>query len=53
MVDTSVSTADLPPSGFGITLVPGATEGDAVQVAECLQDALTSGEITIIRPNSS
>lgn len=48
-IDTSVSTADLPTSRMGITLALDATEDDALRIAECLRDALSSGEI-IIRP---
>lgn len=50
MIDSAVMSADLPPSGLGITLKPDATEDDAQRVAECLRNALTSGEITISRP---
>ncbi|WP_417218609.1 hypothetical protein [Arthrobacter sp.] len=50
MIDSAVMSADLPPSGLGINLKPEATEDDAQRVAECLRNALTSGEITISRP---
>lgn len=51
-IDTTVMTADLPPSGFGITLVPDATEDEALRIAECLRGAVSSGEITISRPDA-
>lgn len=51
-VDTAVMTADLPASGYGITLRTDATEDDALRIAGCLRDALTSGAITISRPSS-
>lgn len=51
MIDTAVMTADMPSSGYGITLVAEATEEDAQRVADCLRDALTSGTITISSPS--
>lgn len=51
-IDTAVMTADLPTSGYGITLRADATEDDAQRIAECLRDSLTSGAITISRPSS-
>lgn len=51
-VDIAVMTADLPTSGYGITLFADATEDDAQRIAGCLRDALTSGTITITRPSS-
>ncbi|GAA4900423.1 hypothetical protein GCM10025789_18540 [Tessaracoccus lubricantis] len=52
MIEATVMSADLPPSGLGITLRPEATEDDAQRIAECLRNALTSGEITISRPTA-
>lgn len=49
-VDNAVLSADLPSSGLGITFKPGASEDDAVRVAECLQGALESGDISILSP---
>lgn len=49
-IQNAVSTTDLPSSGLGITLTPDGTEEDALRIAECLQKALSSGEITISRP---
>ncbi|SDD28987.1 hypothetical protein SAMN05216410_3122 [Sanguibacter gelidistatuariae] len=49
-VERAFSTADLPSSRLGISLVPGATEDDAHRVATCLQDVLDSGNVTIGRP---
>lgn len=50
MIESTVMSADLPSSGLGITLKPEAAEDDAQRIAECLRNALTSGEITISRP---
>ncbi|MGO3151923.1 MAG: hypothetical protein ACTIJJ_04770 [Galactobacter sp.] len=52
MIEATVMSADLPPSGLGITLRPEVTEDDAQRIAECLRNALTSGEITISRPTA-
>lgn len=51
-IDTAVMTADLPVSGYGITLRADATEDDAHRIAGCLRDALSSGTITITPPSS-
>lgn len=48
---TSVQSADLPSSRLGIELVSGATEEDAVRIADCLSAALVSGEISIGSPS--
>ena len=49
-VERAVVSNDLPASQLGIRLVPGATEKDAVRVAECLAKTLTGGEIWISSP---
>lgn len=49
-VDTAVMTADLPASRVGYTLLAGSTETDAMRVAECVQQGIESGEITITPP---
>ena len=49
-VETSLLSADMPPSRLGLRLAPGATEADALRVAKCLDDALTSGTIWISSP---
>lgn len=50
IVETSLLSADMPPSRLGLRLVSGATEADALRVAKCLNDALTSGTIWISSP---
>lgn len=49
-VERALVTADLPSSRLGIKLLPGSTEEDAVRVADCLAETLTSGEIWISSP---
>ena len=49
-VDSSVMTADMPASRVGYTLASGSTESDAMRVAECIQQGVDSGEITITPP---
>lgn len=49
-VETALMSADMPSSGLGISLVAGATSDDAHRVAACLDEALDSGVVTIMRP---
>lgn len=49
-VESAVVSADLPSSNYGIRLKSEATEVDATRIAECLQDALVSGEIGVFSP---
>lgn len=49
-VERALVSADLPGSHLGIKLLPGSTEEDAVRVADCLAETLSSGEIWIASP---
>ena len=49
-VEKSVITADMPTSRLGIRLDAGSAEVDAVRVANCVDQALSSGKVTILSP---
>jgi hypothetical protein len=49
-VGSSVQSADLPSSHLSMQLIAGSTEEDAVRIADCLGDALTSGQVWITAP---
>lgn len=49
-VENALMTADLPTSHLGIRLNAGASEVDAVRVASCVGQALSSGKVTILSP---
>jgi hypothetical protein len=49
-VETAVLSADMPSSVYGLRLVSGSTEADALRLADCLAEARASDEITINSP---
>lgn len=49
-VENAIVSADLPSSHLGMRLLPDSTEEDALRVADCLAETLTSGEIWIASP---
>jgi hypothetical protein len=49
-VESAIISADMPTSHLAVRLHAGSSEADAVRVAECVDHALTSGEITIFSP---
>jgi hypothetical protein len=49
-VESAVISADMPSSNLGVRLKAGSSETDALRVAECVDQALTSGDITIFSP---
>ena len=49
-VDLAVQSADMPSSRLGFRLAEGATEADALRVADCVAAFLDSGELTIMSP---
>ncbi len=49
-VESAVLSMDMPSSGYGLRLVPGSAETDALRVADCLADA-GAGKITINSPD--
>ena len=49
-VETAALSMDMPSSAYGLRLVPGSTETDALRVADCLADARISDTITISSP---
>ena len=49
-VETAVQSADMPSSHIGFRLIAGASEEDALRVAGCLEDSLSSGTISISSP---
>lgn len=49
-VENALVTADLPTSHLGIRLNAGSSEVDAVRVASCVGQALSSGKVTILSP---
>jgi hypothetical protein len=50
-VETAVLSADMPTSVYGLRLVSGSTEADALRLADCLAGARASDEITIYSPD--
>lgn len=49
-VEKAVITADMPPSRLGIRLNAGSSEVDALRVANCVDQALSSGKVAILSP---
>jgi|SRR6478752_1719465 len=49
-VETAVISADMPASRLGIRPRAGASEADALRVADCVREAISSGELTIYVP---
>jgi hypothetical protein len=49
-VETAVQSADMPSSHVGFRLIAGASEADALRVAACLEESLSSGTISISSP---
>lgn len=49
-VESAVQSADMPSSRLGFRLKAGASEADAVRVADCVVPLLSSGELTIVSP---
>ena len=49
-VENAIMSADMPTSHLAVRLHAGSSEADAMRVAECVDQALTSGEITIFSP---
>jgi hypothetical protein len=52
-VEKSLTTADMPTSRLGIRLNAGSAEVDAVRVANCVDQALSSGKVTILSPEEA
>lgn len=51
-VERSLMTADMPTSRLAIRLNAGASEADALRVADCLHEAMSRGDITILVPRA-
>lgn len=49
-VEIAVQSADMPTSRLGFRLKSGASEADALRVADCVAAFLSSGELTIMSP---
>lgn len=49
-VEKAIVSADLPSLHLSMRLLPDSTEEDAVRVADCLAETLTSGGIWIAAP---
>jgi hypothetical protein len=49
-VESAVMSADMPSSHLAVRLNAGSSEVDAMRVAECVDQALTTGDITIFSP---
>ena len=49
-VETAVQSADMPSSHIGYRLIGGASESDALRIAACLEESLSSGTISISSP---
>jgi hypothetical protein len=49
-VESAVQSADMPTSRLGFRLKAGASEADALRVADCVVAALSSGDLTVISP---
>lgn len=50
MVEGSNLSFDEPSSGSTVWLTASALENDAIRIAQCIDETLTSGEIAIYRP---
>ena len=51
-VEIAVQSADMPTSRLGFRLQSGASEADALRVADCVAMFLSSGELTIMSPGT-
>jgi len=51
-VESAVQSADMPSSRLGIRLKAGASETDAIRIADCVAPLLSSGELTIVSPGA-
>ena len=51
-VESAVQSADMPSSRLGFRLKAGASETDAVRIADCLAPLLSSGELAIVSPGA-
>lgn len=51
-VERALISADMPTSHLAVRLNAGSSESDAMRVAECVEQALTSGEVTIFSPRA-
>jgi hypothetical protein len=49
-VELAVRSADMPSSRLGFRLKAGASEADALRVADCVAPLLSSGQLTIMSP---
>ncbi|MGY4543632.1 hypothetical protein ACVWY0_003572 [Arthrobacter sp. UYNi723] len=49
-VELAVQSADMPSSKLGFRLKAGASEADALRVADCVAALLSRGELTIVSP---
>lgn len=49
-VESAIISADMPTSHLAVRRHAGSSEADAMRVAECVDHALTSGDITIFSP---
>jgi hypothetical protein len=52
-VSESIQSLDMPSSRLSLRLVLGATEDDALRIADCLATELSSGKIWIQAPDTS
>lgn len=51
-VESAVQSADMPASRLSIRLKAGASETDAIRIANCVAALLSSGELTIVSPEA-
>ena len=51
-VESAVQSADMPSSRLGFRLKAGASEADAVRIADCVAPLLSSGELAIVSPDA-
>lgn len=49
-VESAAQSADNPSSRLGFRLKAGASEADALRVADCVAAVLSSGDLTVISP---
>ena len=51
-VESAMQSGDLPSSRLGFRLKAGASETDAVRVADCVARLLSGGELAIVSPDA-
>ncbi|CAM3151285.1 hypothetical protein PSET11_00220 [Arthrobacter ulcerisalmonis] len=51
-VESAVQSADMPSSRLGFRLKAGASETDAVRIADCVAPLLSNGELAIVSPDA-